>query len=197
MLGKDDKVQPVDLATVTKVVGAALKGVTVPRTGDWAPLKEEQIAQALTALGGSAEQKPVYVTGGVLYRLGDDGKLLPPQKHAAAAPYMWPIAHNVRPAAQSLGVGKCTVCHSTNSAFFFGNVAADSPVSTLIGSGMKQYEFQGAPHSRTWAFAWSFVFRPWFKVVAIGSVAVIGIVLLLYALKALGAVARVLAEQEQ
>ncbi len=197
MLGKDGKVQPIDLATVTKVVGGVLKGVTAPRTGDWAPLKEEQISEALKALGGSAEQKPVYVTGGVLYRLGDDGKLPAPQKHPAAEPYMWPIAHNVRPAAQSLGVGKCTVCHSTNSAFFFGNVAADSPVSTLTAGGMKQYQFQGAPHSRTWAFAWSFVFRPWFKVVAIGSVAVIGVVLLLYALKALGAVARVLAEQEQ
>ncbi len=196
LLSKDNKVEPIDLATVTKQVGAALKGVAAPRTGDWAPLKEEQIASALKALGGSAEQKPVYVTGGVLYRLSDDGKLLPPQKHPATAPYMWPIAHNVRPAAQSLGVGKCTVCHSTNSAFFFGNVGADSAVASVAGSGMKQYEFQEAPHGRTWAFAWSFVFRPWFKVVAIGSVAVIGIVLLLYGLRALGAVARVLAEQE-
>ena len=42
----------------------------------------------------------------------------------------------------------------------------------------------------------SFVFRPWFKVIAIGSVAVIGIVLLLYGLKALGAIARVLAEEK-
>lgn len=196
MLSKDNKVQPVELATVTNTVGGVLKGVTAPRTGDWAPLKEEQIAQALKALGGSAEQKPVYVTGGLLYRLGDDGKLLPPQKHPAAAAYMWPIAHNVRPAAQSLGVGKCTVCHSTNSAFFFGNVAADSPVASVKGVGMKQYEFQQAPHGRTWAFAASFVFRPWFKGVAIGSVAVIGIVLLLYGLKALGAIAKVLAEQE-
>ena len=43
----------------------------------------------------------------------------------------------------------------------------------------------------------SFVFRPWFKVVAIGSAGLIGLVLLLYGLRALGAVARVLAEQEK
>ena len=42
----------------------------------------------------------------------------------------------------------------------------------------------------------SFIFRPWFKVIAIGSAAVIGIVLLLYGLKALGSVAKVLSEQE-
>ncbi len=117
--------------------------------------------------------------------------------HPAAAAYLWPIAHNVRPAAQSLGVGKCTVCHSTNSPFFFGKVAVDSPVSSGGGSVLRQYEFQRVPHGRTWAFAFSFVFRPWFKIVAIGSCAVIGVVLLLYALRALGAVARVLAEQEK
>jgi hypothetical protein len=59
-----------------------------------------------------------------------------------------------------------------------------------------QYEFQQAPHGRTWAFAMSFIFRPWFKVVAIGSAGLVGLVLLLYGLRALGAVARVLAEQE-
>jgi hypothetical protein len=69
-------------------------------------------------------------------------------------------------------------------------------VAGVRSVAMKQYEFQQAPHGRTWAFAMSFVFRPWFKVVALGSVAVIGIVLLLFGLKALGAVARVLAEQK-
>jgi hypothetical protein len=191
-----DSVKPVALAAVSQVVGAVLKDVPVAATGDWSELKEEQIGQALKALDGSGQKKPVYVTGGVLYRLSDDGKLLPAQKHLAAAPYLWPLAHTVRPAAQSLGVGKCTVCHSTNSAFFFGSVASDSPVAGVRSVAMKQYEFQQAPHGRTWAFAMSFVFRPWFKVVALGSVAVIGIVLLLFGLKALGAVARVLAEQK-
>jgi hypothetical protein len=191
-----DSVKPVALATVSEVVGAVLKDVPVATRGDWSDLSEGQIAQSLKALGESGQKKPVYVTGGVLYRLGDDGKILPAQKHRAAEPYLWPLAHTVRPAAQSLGVGKCTVCHSTNSAFFFGTVMADSPVVDIRSAVMKQYEFQKAPHARTWAFAMSFVFRPWFKVVALGSVAVIGIVLLLYGLKALGVIARVLAEQK-
>lgn len=195
-MDETDSVKPVALAAVSQVVGGVLKDVPVAATGDWSDLKEEQIAHVLKALDGSGQKKPVYITAGVLYRLGEDGTLLPPQKHPAAAPYMWPLAHSVRPAAQSLGVGKCTVCHSTHSAFFFGSVAADSPVAGLRSVVMKQYEFQQAPHARTWAFAASFVFRPWFKVVAIGSAAVIGIVLLLFGLRALGAVARVLAEQK-
>ena len=64
-------------------------------------------------------------------------------------------------------------------------------------SGLLLIQFQQAPHGRTWAFAASFVFRPWFKVVALGSAGLMGIVLLLYGLRALGAVARVLAEQEK
>jgi hypothetical protein len=73
----------------------------------------------------------------------------------------------------------------------------DSPIASLSSLTKVQYEFQQAPHGRTWAFAMSFIFRPWFKVVAIGSAGLIGIVLLLYGLRALGAVARVLAEQEK
>jgi hypothetical protein len=132
----------------------------------------------------------------MLYQLKEDGTLAEPVEHAAAAAYVWPVAHNVRPAAQSLGVGKCTVCHSTSSPFFFGKVAVDSPIASVSGLTKTQYEFQKASHARTWFFAFSFIFRPWFKVVAIGASAVIGIVLLLYGLKALGFVAKVLSEQE-
>lgn len=192
------RVEPVELQVVSQVVGAALKGIAVPRTGDWAPLTEEQVGQALQALADAGQADPVYITGGMLYRLTEDGELAgPEQNHPAAAPYLWPIAHNVRPAAQALGVdGQCSVCHSTQAPFFFGSVGVDSPIAAVAGLFRSQYEFQGTPHGRTWAFAMSFIFRPWFKIVSIGSSAVIGVVLLLYGLKALGAVAAVLAEQE-
>jgi hypothetical protein len=194
-LADDGSVKPVDLAVVTEVVGAALKGIVPAKLGNWAELKEEQVGQALQALADAGQAKPVYVTGGMLYQL-KDGKPVAEENHPAAAAYVWPVAHNVRPAAQSLGVGKCTVCHSTKSPFFFGKVAVDSPIVTVSNLTRPQYEFQKAPYARTWVFAMSFIFRPWFKVVAIGSSAVIGIVLLLYGLRALGAIARVLSEQE-
>lgn len=34
----------------------------------------------------------------------------------------WPLAHDVRPAAQSLGVRGCTDCHAAGAPFFFGTV---------------------------------------------------------------------------
>ena len=196
-LDPNDAVVPIAMAAVTEVVGAVLKDVAPTDTGDWSELKEEQILRALKALGASGQAKAVYVAGGTLYQLDEAGMLAGRKDHPAASPYLWPIAHSVRPAAQSLGVGKCTVCHSTNSAFFFGKVDVDSPVASVAKLTKVQYEFQKASHARTWVFAWSFIFRPWFKVVAIGSSALIGIVLLYFGLRALGAVARVLAEQNK
>jgi len=199
-LDANDCVKPIGLPVVTKMVGAVLKDVAVAETGDWSELKEEQVAQALKALADAGQAQPVYVTGGTLFRLKEDGSLTSDKDHPAAAAYAWPVAHNVRPAAQSLGVGSgnrgCTVCHSTKSPFFFGKVAVDSPVVSVSNLTKTQYQFQRAPHARTWVFAMSFIFRPWFKVIAIGASAVIGIVLLLYGLRALGAVAKVLSERE-
>lgn len=191
----NDRVKPVELAVVTKVVGAVLKNVAA-EGGDWGQVKEEQVGQALKALAESGQTKPVYITGGLLYELDEAGTLKNREGHPAAAPYTWAMAHSVRPAAQSLGVGKCTVCHSTQSPFFFGKVTVDSPIASVSNLTKTQFEFQKASHARTWFFAFSFLFRPWFKVVAIGACAVIGIVLLLYGLKALGAVVKVLSEQE-
>jgi hypothetical protein len=197
-INEKGEVRPLELTTVKDVVGPALKGIPLTAAGDWAEIKEDQIVAVLKTLAGSVKDaKPVYVTGGMLYRLNDGGTLAKYTDHPAAAAYTWPIAHNVRPAGQSLGVGKCTVCHSTNAPFFFGKVAVDSPVASVSDLTKTQYEFAELPHGRTWAFAASFIFRPWFKVVAIGSMGLIGLVVLLYGLRALGAVAKVLAEQEK
>ena len=59
-----------------------------------------------------------------------------PMPPAAAGPYAWPLGHDVRPAARSLGSGGCTDCHSRDSAFFFGRVAADS-----TAEGARMHEF--------------------------------------------------------
>jgi hypothetical protein len=62
-----------------------------------------------------------YIAGGKLHRLGA-GKLRA-EDHAQAQPYLWPIAHDVRPATQALGAKGCQDCHSTEAAIFFGKVS--------------------------------------------------------------------------
>jgi len=187
------KVIPIDLETVRKTAGKIIAKEKLPPSGNWPSLTTEHIIEALTLLSsqGPTEGKAVYICGGKLYHL-DDSDQLSEEEHPAAKPYLWPIAHDVRPAAQSLGVRRCEDCHATDAPFFFGRVAVDSPLVAEQDSVKKMIEFQGLSPIYTKAFALSFVFRPWLKVVTLGSCAVLAAVLLLYALKALACIAKIL-----
>jgi len=191
---KDKDITPINFDVVRQKVGQVLSNLSLPASGDWPALSDENVIQALKSLKGTVEGEPVYVSGGKVYSLDDSGKLWS-EEHKAAKPYLWPIAHNVRPAAQSLGIRYCTDCHATDAPFFFGDVAVDSPAITGRGT-KKMVEFQNVDPSYARAFAFSFVFRPMMKIVSLGSCAVIAVVLLLYALKALACVVKVLAGQD-
>jgi len=193
---EDRNAAPVAFDTVTKVIAPVLADANRPTRGDWPELTAEHITKGLEALAKSVKGTPAYISAGKLYELDDSGNLSEEENHPAARPYLWPIAHDVRPAAQSLGVRYCTDCHATDAPFFFGDVAIDSPIVTERNS-VKMVEFQKDINAiYAWAFAFSFVFRPWMKLVALGSCAVIAVVLLLYALKALACVTRALAGQD-
>jgi hypothetical protein len=192
---KDEKIMPVPIELVRQ--GAQMvTQKSPPASGDWPQLDEKTIIQALSlaASSGSPVGQPFYVCGGLMHRLDEKGNLTA-AKHKAAEPYLWPIAHDVRPAAQSLGAGGCGDCHTTDSAFFFGGVEIDSPVVSGKGSFRQMTEFEGLDPVYTKAFAFSFVFRPWLKVFSLGSAAVLAGVLLLYALKALCCIVKVLSEK--
>jgi len=188
---KDEKVTAITLETVRQVVGGVTGGERLPPSGDWPDLTEAHIAKALGSLQESVEGTVVYICGGKLYQLDDSGQLSK-EEHTVAEPYLWPFAHNVRPAAQSLGIRHCEDCHATDGPFFFGKVAVDSPLVSERRAVRTMIEFQGIDTFYAWAFAFSFVFRPWLKIVALGSCAFLAGVLLLYALKALACVAKVL-----
>jgi hypothetical protein len=191
----DDGIQPIALATVTRIIGEVLSKEDFPFSGDWPDLTADHIAKGLTSLASdnSLEGKPAYVSAGIIYSLDDAGGLVEDNDSPAAQPYLWPIAHDVRPAAQSLGIRYCTDCHGTDAPFFFGDVGVDSPVVAERDSVRKMIEFQDIAPFYAWAFAFSFVFRPWMKMIVLGSCAVMAVVLLLYALKALACVVKALA----
>ena len=191
---KEQKVTPVNLSLAKRAVDRRIARAKPRSLGDWPTLTEEHITKALQSLKKTVEGEPVYICGGKLYRVDESGQLCEPQEHPAAQPYLWPIAHNVRPAAQSLGVRRCEDCHSTDGPFFFGEVEIDSPLAAEQVATKEMVEFQGIAPFYAWAFAFSFVFRPWLKVVALGSCALIGVVLLLYGLKALACVVKTLVE---
>jgi hypothetical protein len=96
-----------------------------------------RLADAMTAIEkANPEHTAVYITGGVGYRKSANGSDDPIEEipttelGESAAPYAWPMAHDVRPARMSLGAQGCWECHSQDSAFFSSQVTA---VGTLPG----------------------------------------------------------------
>ncbi|MHC4744963.1 MAG: cytochrome c3 family protein, partial [Planctomycetota bacterium] len=175
----DANIAPIGFDTVRRVVGK----VAAVSSSPWS---DEDIAARLKALAGSVKGKAVYVSSGNLYSLNDSGELVTQADHPAAKPYMWPIGHDVRPAAQSLGIRYCTDCHATDAPFFFGDIGVDAPGVVQDAKAVKEMvEFQDVDATYAKMFAMSFVFRSMLKIVSICSCAVLGLVLLLYGLRAL------------
>jgi hypothetical protein len=193
-----EQVKPLNLAVVKELVGPVTAGETTALSSIWAQISQEKIIQVLNLLKSRnvTQGRPVYVAGGKLYRLSDSGSLKN-EEHPAGKAYLWPIAHDVRPAMQSLGVRACRDCHTTDSAFFFGKVAVDTPVVGRQDSTKSMIEFEKLDPVYTKAFAFSFVFRPWLKFVTLLSSAGIAAVLAFYGLGAIGCVLKTLAEQKK
>lgn len=182
MVGKE--IIPLNLDTVKTATERIITKDKLSKAGDWPNLTEDDISKILASLVSSMRgSQPVYIAGGKLYSLDNAGKLVSTESELAV-PYMWPIAHDVRPAAQSLGVRQCQDCHSTNAPFFFGKVEVDSPLES-VKAGVEMVVFEKLPVVKTKAFAFSLVFKPVLKVVSVLSAFVIAAVLLLYGLKVL------------
>ena len=139
---KDDKVTPLKPDAVKAAAKAELAANPSEKKNDWLTLTEEQIGKVLAKLQADDKPEPVYVAGGKLYRVNNEGKV-EASEHEAAQPYAWPLAHNVRPAQQSLGAVGCEDCHNPQAPFFFCQVAVDTPVAEAGSKAMSMTEFQG------------------------------------------------------
>jgi hypothetical protein len=191
---KDGNITPISPEAVEPVAGKVISESLRDPSGDWPRLTDEQVVQVLTLLssGSSDEGRAVYICGGKLCQLGESGQLIE-EEHSAARPYGWPIAHDVRPAAQALGVRSCRDCHATDAPFLFGQVEVDSPLASQQGRVKMMTDFERLDAVYAKAFAFSFVFRPWLKVVTLLACGVLVAILLLYGLRALACLAEVLA----
>ncbi len=194
-LKADDSVAPLTPSAVLKVAKDILTVKRDPRAPKgqrkFRPLTVEQVKKTLAVLAkDEAEGEPVYITGGRLYRLGDGGELSITD-NPAADPYHWPLAHEVRPARQALGVGGaagCAHCHAPDSPFFFGEVKAPALADLPDAKVTPMYEFQNLDGTTVWAFAQSFMFRPYLKITTFVAGGILAAVIILYGFFALGAI---------
>ncbi|HOR26394.1 MAG TPA: hypothetical protein PLG73_00070 [Candidatus Sumerlaeota bacterium] len=184
-VGTAGEVTPLAPEEVMGTARAALGARRGMKPAAWQPLETGQIAEALAALAepdGGGE--PVYISGGVTYRLSDDA-LTTETGWAAAAPYTWPLAHDVRPAAQALGAGSggvsgCLDCHAPDSPFYFGKVAAEGLVAPRRAALLPMHMLMGEDAKLLGAWGLSFAWRTLLKVIGLISAGVIAVVLALY-----------------
>ncbi len=183
---QDEAITPLPLRLVQQTLPEFPKSESAAPSRYWPALTEEYIKQGLKALAAlpGTRGKPVYVCGGRVFQLNDEQNLKP-LDHPAARPYLWPTAHDVRPAAQSLGARGCQDCHAEDSHFFFGAVAVDSPFAAVSGPPVKMIAFEGLDEAYTRAFAFSFRFRPWFKAATLACAGILILILWIYGTRSL------------
>lgn len=129
--------------------------------------------------------EPVYISGGKLFKLDEQGNLLAGE-HEAAAPVTWPMAHDVRPARLALGVNGCKDCHTASSAFFFTRVKGAGPLKTDQKAVRSMHTYMGKDKYYETLFGFSFTFRPILKIILFISIFFTASILLVIFLLALG-----------
>ena len=178
-----DKVTPILSEKITKAVGGILQARINDVTGTEKILTLEKIEEALVVLNvkDKSDSNTIYISGGKLYSLDYNNKIKV-SEHMAASPYFWPIAHEVRPAIQSLGYGGCTDCHKTNTPFFFGTIEVTSSLQTDNKLILNMYDLQEHDVNFEKLFGYSFGFRPMYKIIVFTASGLLAALLLLYGL---------------
>ncbi|MFC1554991.1 hypothetical protein ACFL7D_10170 [candidate division KSB1 bacterium] len=191
------KVQKISLAFILSDSLTDSTNIELLQKGRWPVFSEKQIVQILDSLGIENENDsiPVYVNGGKLFSTSDTGKLTAID-HSSAEPYTWAFAHEVRPAEQSLGIRGCGDCHSLNSTFSFGTVAAELPFDFSESAELSMTSLQDLNAVYPRVFAVTFLFRPIIKYTIIICCMIIFMIMILFAFKALNSVLQNLPEKK-
>jgi hypothetical protein len=179
---------PIAPTRVKAVMARAGVELTRAADGSWSTLENATLARILRLLAAEPEAVgiPAYVAGGKLYRLDTAGNAAA-EDHPSAQPYLWQMAHDVRPASLALGARSCQECHDETAPIFFGQVTVDSPLASGRGESWPMSRFQkNLDTAHVAAFARSFRYRPWLKGTVTASTAALLLVLLAFVTPAIG-----------
>jgi len=181
---KDDQTQPFVTNFARRTIGQ-LTGTEQTLTEGQAELILKSLREKRPVNEAKDGNEYVYISSGKLFRLDQNDKL-EAKNDDAAKPVAWPLAHQVRPARQSLGVNGCTDCHKAGSSFFFGKVTGTGPLETKNVLVRSASSFMGLTKPYYFLFGLSFTVRPVLKWVLFAAAIVIGSILFLVFLLALG-----------
>jgi hypothetical protein len=146
--------------------------------------RDKKLAEALKALKETIKEdsaEPAYFSAGGVCRLNSNGQL-EQSAHAAANPYAWRLAHDVRPARWSSGAKGCFECHSAGAPYFEGVVEAIGPAPLAKPVAEPMYRLAGYDKTKIDAWNKSFQGRTAFKWLGFVSMGAVGLILLSYLL---------------
>ncbi|HEY3323371.1 MAG TPA: hypothetical protein VGP72_23145 [Planctomycetota bacterium] len=144
------------------------------------PLDEKKVAGILKALAADASAgAPVYICSGKMYSLNSGGTLTS-EEHAAAKPYAWPLAHDVRPASQALGAKGCTDCHSGSAKLFHSEVPTETFMAGVTPAAISMTKLRGEDPVllQVWELSW--LGRPYFVILCVSVASLLSILLFVY-----------------
>jgi len=172
-------IKPLPIETVERAAAKPAKRDKRREHDPMSPLSDEDIRMLFKQLGGqvSGGVSLVYVCDGLVHSLNEDGHLVA-RPHEDARPYLWPIAHDVRPASQALGARGCSDCHAPDAPIYFGSVAARDEPSTDDRPIQKMNELLGGDTTPAMLLGLGFRMRTAFKCFGAICAALIAIVLL-------------------
>ena len=184
-------VVPVLPERVKPLIAALHEGDSTYVPGRWPRFTSDDVATVLRGLAAmdSSAGDPVYISGGRVFRMSPEGRLLS-RAGDAAQPYLWPIAHDVRPKDQSLGARGCDDCHAPGGPFFAGTVRSMSPFFAGDDTTASMTAFQDQGPVYPWLLSTSFYFRPVLKALIILAFLIIAAVVLLHIMRGIGYVVR-------
>ncbi|MFN3192718.1 MAG: hypothetical protein ACE361_19555 [Aureliella sp.] len=141
--------------------------------------RTEQVNERMSAALAAIEEEftgtqAVFISGGSGFVRDGEDAIKESDDQAisrAAKPYAWPMAHNVRPARQSLGISGCTECHSDGSFYFQAEV---NPVATLPGqqiASARAVDYYDADVTRLSIWNQMFAGRSQFKIAGLIALA--------------------------
>ena len=181
---QNSTVKPLHPDEVKRALAKGKLAAPLTADGSWLSADEHWVESVLRLLDEEAPSQgaAVYIAGSKLHRL--DGGTLRAEDHAQAQPYLWPIAHDVRPATQALGAKGCQDCHSTSAAIFFGKVAVDSPLaSERVAWTMNRFEKNlDVDYQARLARSWRY--RGWLKAIGLAAAGLLLLFLLAYVFRA-------------
>jgi len=195
---KGKRLKPLNPLKIREIVNGVIGYIDSLGTGSWPSVSDSVVYQVLDTLrsSGIAEDEPVFLTGGKIFRQAD-GYRLKEIDAADIGPVIWPLAHDVRPAAQSLGSDGCTECHGNNAAFFFGRIKVDSPLPAHKQDPVTMSGFQQKSSLQRRLFAASFLFRPWLKGILIALTLLPLLIIFIYIIRGVKAVMESVKREEQ